>query len=206
MSQKFGTRREKAKEETRRIILESAYTLFEEKGYEKATMRELAARAGVGLGTIFQHFSNKPALLIATFYEEMRPEVETALATAPDKGLKAQLLHLIRHIFGFYARRIRLSRVLIKEILFLEGESAENIKQLESEYLERLNILFTAAAARGELHEAVDIPDAVTAFWSYYSCILIEEINAPTFDINGRVEQLGRLIDQLFNGIGRSSG
>ncbi len=53
MSQKCGTRREKNREETRRVILDTAYALFEEKGYEKMTMRELAARAGVGLGTIF---------------------------------------------------------------------------------------------------------------------------------------------------------
>jgi AcrR family transcriptional regulator len=45
MSQKFGTRRKKNKAETRRIIFDTAYKLFEEKGYQKVTMRELAARA-----------------------------------------------------------------------------------------------------------------------------------------------------------------
>ena len=42
--------------ETRRLILDAAYGLFEEKGFHQATMRELAARAGVSLGAIFQHF------------------------------------------------------------------------------------------------------------------------------------------------------
>ena len=102
MSQKFGTRRKQAKEETRRIILETAYSLFEELGYEKATMRELASRAGVGIGTIFQHFRNKPALLVATFDEEMRPVVENAVSSIPPIGLKDQLRHLIRHVFEFY--------------------------------------------------------------------------------------------------------
>lgn len=206
MSQKFGTRREKAKQETRRIILETAYTLFEEKGYEKATMRELAAQAEVGLGTIFQHFSCKPALLIATFDEEMRPVVENAVSTIPAANLKEQLLHLVRHVFQFYARRTRLSKVLLKEIIFMEGVGAENIKQLEKEYLEKLAGLFAEAVARGEISKSVDISDAVTAFWSYYTHTLLEGLNAPAFDTDRQIELMSRLIDQLFSGIGVSSG
>ena len=118
MSQKYGTRRDKAKQKTRRIILETAHKLFEEKVFEKATMRKLAAKASVGLGTIFQHFSYKSALLVATFEDDMRPIIENAVKSMPSKGLKKQLIHLVRHVFNFYAQRPQLSRVRIKEIFF----------------------------------------------------------------------------------------
>jgi AcrR family transcriptional regulator len=205
MSQKFGTRREQAKVETRRIILETAYGLFEEVGYEKATMRELAARAGVGIGTIFQHFQNKPALLVATFDEEMRPVVANALASIPPKGLKDQLRHLVRHVFEFYARRVRLSRVLLREIIFMEGAGADKIKQLEKEYIETMAGIFAEAADRGEIRTSVNIPDAVTAFWAYYAHTLLEGLNATTFDIERQLEQMDRLADQLLSGIGPSA-
>ena len=130
MSQKFGTRRQKAKEETRRIILDAAYSLFEEKGYEKATMRELASRAGVGLGTIFQHFSDKPSLLIAAFDEDLGVVIAEGFKSVPPEDLKVQLLHLVRGIFGFYADRPLLARVLIREIFFGEGGSAAKIEGL----------------------------------------------------------------------------
>ncbi len=42
MSQKFGTRREQANAQIRCLILETAYRLFEEVRYEKATIRALA--------------------------------------------------------------------------------------------------------------------------------------------------------------------
>ena len=51
MAQKSGTRRVQAKEETMCITRQSAYSLFEEKGYDKSTMRELASRAGEGLNS-----------------------------------------------------------------------------------------------------------------------------------------------------------
>ncbi len=202
MTQKFGTRREQAKAETRRIILETAYTLFEEMGYEKATMRALAERAGVGIGTIFQHFQNKPALLMATFDEEMRPVVENAVATIPPTGLKDQLRHLVRHVFEFYARRVRLSRVLLKEIIFMEGDGAENIKQLEQEYIGKMGVIFEEAVKRGEIQSSTSYPDAVTAFWAFYTHTLLEGLNTPVFDIDRQLEQMDRLVDQLLDGIG----
>lgn len=205
MSQKFGTRRKQAKEETRRIILETAYSLFEELGYEKATMRELASRAGVGIGTIFQHFRNKPALLVATFDEEMRPVVENAVSSIPPIGLKDQLRHLIRHVFEFYGCRVQLSRILLKEIIFMEGAGAERIKKLENEYIGIMAGIFAAAADRGEIKNTVNIPDAVNAFWAYYSHVLLEGLNLPSFDIELQLQKMDRLIDQLLTGIGEES-
>ena len=202
MSQKFGMRREQAKRETRRIILETAYRLFEEMGYENATMRELASRAGVGIGTIFQHFKNKPALLVATFDEEMRPVVEKAVSTIPASGLKNQLRHLIGHVFEFYGRRVQLSRILLKEIIFMEGAGAESIKQLENEYIGIMASIFSAAADRGEIKQSVDIPIAVTAFWAYYSHVLLEGLNLQSFDIEPQLQKMDCLIDQLLTGIG----
>ena len=202
MSQKFGTRREQTKGETRRIILETAHRLFEEVGYEKTTMRALAARAGVGIGTIFQHFKNKSALLVATFDESMRPVVENAVATIPPTGLKGQLRHLIRHVFDFYSRRSRLSRVLLREIIFMEGDGADRIKQLEKEYIETMSGIFKEAVDRGEIKKSVSITDAVTAFWAYYSHTLLGALNAEAFDINRQLEQMDRLVDQLLIGIG----
>lgn len=204
MSQKFGTRREQAKDETRRIILETAYSLFEEVGYEKATMRTLAARAGVGIGTIFQHFRNKPALLVATFDEEIRPVVENAIESIPPTDLKKQLRHIIRHVFEFYAHRVPLSRVLLKEIVFMEGDGAPNIKALENEYIQKVADIFQEAVERGEIRKSANLPTAINAFWAYYTHTLLEGLNAPSFDIDGQLKKIDSLVDQLFKGIGRA--
>ena len=203
MPQKVATRREKAKEETRRIILKSAYALFEEKGYQKATIRKIASRAGVGLGTISQHFSSKTELLIATLDEDMRAIVDDSLLTLPNTSLKEQLLHSVRQAFIFYANRPRLSRVLLKEITFIEGNAVENIKTLDREYWDKLKILFTDALSRGEICESTNIADAVKAFWAYYIFVLIDGLKESNFDIDGQLLLLGRLIDQLLDGIGK---
>lgn len=56
---------EKAAELTRRKILLAAMECFAAKGYQKTTIREIAAKAGMTLGAVYHHFTGKKELLIA---------------------------------------------------------------------------------------------------------------------------------------------
>ena len=46
-------------------ILEAAKKLFAEKGFDSATMREVAMQAGVAERTIYEYFKNKEDLLLS---------------------------------------------------------------------------------------------------------------------------------------------
>ncbi|WP_370622901.1 TetR/AcrR family transcriptional regulator [Streptomyces tsukubensis] len=48
---------------TRARLLDAAATLFAERGYERATVRDIAARAGANQALIFRYFGSKRALL-----------------------------------------------------------------------------------------------------------------------------------------------
>jgi AcrR family transcriptional regulator len=55
---------EKAAELTRHKILLAAMECFAEKGFQKASIREIAAKAGVTLGAVYHHFKDKKELLM----------------------------------------------------------------------------------------------------------------------------------------------
>ncbi|MED7953098.1 TetR/AcrR family transcriptional regulator [Streptomyces sp. BE303] len=57
-------------EQTRALILETAMRLFQERGYEKTTMRAIATEAGVSVGNAYYYFSAKE-FLIQGFYDRM---------------------------------------------------------------------------------------------------------------------------------------
>ena len=201
-SQKFGTRRQKAKAETRRVILETAYSLFEKKGYQKATMRELAAQAGVGLGTIFQHFPEKSTLLVAAFEEDLEAVVELAFDELPDVGIRDQLAHFARRFYSFYAKRPQLFRVLFNEIAsFNKDETEKKIDTLIFRFWSRLEKLFHIAVERGEIRPTVDISKAIMAFWAYYSFSLLFGLRMPQFDTEYVMGLFQELMDQHLNGI-----
>jgi AcrR family transcriptional regulator len=202
MSQKFGNRQRKNKEETRRIIFDTAYALLEEKGYEKMTMRDLAAQAGVGLGTIFQHFKDKSTLLVAVFEHEFQPIVDDAFASVPQRDLKTQLLYLTRQFYSFYAQRPHISRILIKE-LYIDPKNSERISNSFLRDIGKLEALFEAGKQRGELDSQTNASDAVILWWSYYSFILFQALQLSRFDVDEQLSVFERLLDQHFKGIER---
>jgi AcrR family transcriptional regulator len=70
------TGRRPGESSTRREILEAARRLFSERGYQGATMRAIAAEAGVDAALVVHFFGNKAALLGEAIEWPFDPEVE----------------------------------------------------------------------------------------------------------------------------------
>src|SRR5919198_258034 len=56
-------RREQARSETRRQILEAARQMFVEQGFEATTMRSIASKVGYTATAVYHHFRDKAALV-----------------------------------------------------------------------------------------------------------------------------------------------
>ncbi|MHA1864414.1 MAG: TetR/AcrR family transcriptional regulator [Candidatus Thorarchaeota archaeon] len=56
-------------ETVKQRILDSAYDLFVEKGYRGSSMRDIAAKAGIKAGSIYNHFEGKEQIFEAVFVE-----------------------------------------------------------------------------------------------------------------------------------------
>jgi len=71
------------KAQTQARILEAAASLFTTRGYERTSIRSIAAQAGVSRAAIFWHFGNKAGLfeetcrrLLGPFFEEIRSSLQ----------------------------------------------------------------------------------------------------------------------------------
>jgi len=109
-------RRERKKRETRKRIFSEAIGLFLEKGFDATTVEEIAERADVGKGTVFNYFPQKTAFLIAAYSEwvevireELGP-VESWRGPARD-----QLTRLFDFMIDLSVKRRALSRQIIFE-------------------------------------------------------------------------------------------
>jgi len=101
-----NTRLDKGKkaEETRLRILEAALLVFRERGFEKATMREIAAQAGVAVGAAYYYFDSKEAIVMA-FYERSQGEMHSTTEAALDRArtLESRLRAIISAKFSYFA-------------------------------------------------------------------------------------------------------
>jgi AcrR family transcriptional regulator len=68
-------------EQTRALILSTALRLFEERGYDKTTMRAIAQEAGVSVGNAYYYFASKEHL-VHGFYDRLADEHEAAALAA----------------------------------------------------------------------------------------------------------------------------
>jgi AcrR family transcriptional regulator len=102
-------------EETRERILNAALDLFRKRGFEAATMRDIAEEAGVAAGAAYYYFPSKEAIVL-DFYRrsslEMQPKIEAALEHA--KGLERRLSELIRVKFLHFAPNRSVLRALLR--------------------------------------------------------------------------------------------
>ena len=202
-----ATRRQLQKEETRKIIQETAYSLFERNGYEKTTMRKLAKEAGVGLGTIFTHFPDKPSLLAAAFLEDLNAIIENAFSSLPEKNIIRQLEYIVCAIYGFYAKRPNFSRTLIKELLFLQGPYGENLEKQLFTFLSNIGKLFNLAQINKEISETINIENCILAFGSFYFQSLHSGLRESTFNIGIQGKMFSELMKHfLFNGYQEKGG
>jgi len=102
-------------DETRDRILNAALTLFRSKGFDAATMRDIAGEAGVATGAAYYYFPSKEAI-VTEFYRrscaEMQPKIEAALKGVT--GLEARIRELIRVKFAHFSPNRAILRALLR--------------------------------------------------------------------------------------------
>jgi AcrR family transcriptional regulator len=88
--------------DTRSRILEAALALFRERGFASATMRDIAARAGVASGLAYYYFDSKDAIVLA-FYQRAMDELPARLEAAHEaRKLAPRLRALIEAKFEYF--------------------------------------------------------------------------------------------------------
>ncbi len=102
-------------EETRVRILESALELFRAEGFDKTTMRDVAAKAGVATGAAYYYFESKDAIVQA-FYarasNDIQPRVEAVIAA--EKGLENRLRAILNAKIEYFAPHRGVLRALLR--------------------------------------------------------------------------------------------
>jgi AcrR family transcriptional regulator len=106
-SQNQARLRDRLREETGRAILEAAEAVFAEDGLHAARMERIAARAGVAVGTLYNHFRDKDALLRSlarSRREALLERVDAALAAVESGDVRARL-HAFLDAVAAHARQ-----------------------------------------------------------------------------------------------------
>jgi AcrR family transcriptional regulator len=92
--------RDRLKETASTAILEAAEAVFSEEGFD-ARMETIATRAGVAVGTLYNHFKDRQALVEAVqdaYRDRIKEMVDAAIEDAKDLPVRDLLLAVVRAI------------------------------------------------------------------------------------------------------------
>jgi AcrR family transcriptional regulator len=195
--------RERNKIDKLRRIKEAARELFVAKGFDDTTTREIAVRAGVGLGTIFVYAENKRDLLFLIVNEEL--EAVTAEAEAAI-DLDASFLDNVRRVadshYAFFGRQAALSRLVLREMAFYDsGAQAGRFQKTRERVINLFGKIVELAIERGSLSSA-ETPQFIG--WTIFCIFQVEMrrwLSHDDPDLRSGLDALARALTLFATGL-----
>jgi AcrR family transcriptional regulator len=155
---KMPTRRALAKQQTRAKVLAAARRLFSEHGYEGATIRDIAAEAGMSTGAVFANFTDKSDLFreimasdLAALTEAMRE------AAARGRGVEDALLKMFAAGYAFYKSQLPLARAAFSVSWAPQDGPVLRAAPQVHEIMELIADQLNEGVKRGELGQEAEI-------------------------------------------------
>lgn len=152
-----------------KVILDVAEVLFAEAGYEAATTNEIAARAGISIGSLYQYFPNKEAVLhaLASRYRDAIEQMYNNLQSP--EVLKLPLKELIDRVIKATVEFSRSHTYFVQ--ISLQPQSASQLTDMTKElYHDRIRLLETILTAYG--------PHLTTKECNLYATVGLTAVNA----------------------------
>jgi AcrR family transcriptional regulator len=194
--------RERFRRETTQAVLEAAEEVFAEKGLHGASMSEISRRAGVAVGTLYNHFADREALLKHLL--DMRCRELLDLIDAEIKELSRgtfvdQLVAFTNSFFSAKEKHRALFRIVLEEEQ--AGRPLRSGGDIKREIYHRLDKLVRRGVKDGFLRERDSELFPSLLMGMFRGVMMREQYGAPLTPVG---ECAGQLVDFFLHGARRS--
>lgn len=151
-------RRQAAKVRTRQKVLDAARQLFAERGYEPATIRDIAKAAGMSTGAVFANFQDKAELFEAVLASDLGRLAETMKAAAGAEGsVRARLLSALGAGYHGSLEQLPLVQAVIARSWFQPVAAEMRTRAAIKPILSIVTDTLQAGVGEGELRQDADV-------------------------------------------------
>ncbi|MES2342708.1 MAG: TetR/AcrR family transcriptional regulator [Pseudomonadota bacterium] len=163
--------RQSQKEATRKRVLDAARDLFESRGYEETTVREIARVAEVSVGSVFTTFSSKGDILSQVMADRLDALYAELDRVAPHlRGSTADRLASMFAIhYAFETRRTKLFLAHIAAAFDWTLEAGSRPFGRNAHLMQVVRDCLAEGAARGDVDPAADLDVIVDALMASYA-------------------------------------
>jgi TetR/AcrR family transcriptional regulator, cholesterol catabolism regulator len=197
----LGARQER-KQATRARVLAAARDLFDEIGYEETTIRMVAQRAEVSVGSVFTTFAGKAELLSHVMGDRVEAlQAELEQVTPHLRGPTVDRLRSIMAVhYGFETRRLRLFVAWVAASFTWPHEGGVTPVGRNERFRDMLADALAGGIARGEVRPDTDaelfVDTLLAAYVWNYRRAAQDGADAPAL-----IAAMDRQIGLLFEGV-----
>ena len=153
--------RDQQKADREKRILAAAVSLFQARGYRAVRLEDLAERAAVSVGTVYNYYRSKGDILIATVALEVEEVLATgrAIVSDPPRGVEAALLELIHQYYDHSLNYLSKEMWRTAMALAIEAPETPNGRRysaLDRKLSDQVTELIATLKARGEVRADID--------------------------------------------------
>ena len=185
----------------RNQILDAATTVFAEKGFHRATIKDIARAAGIADGTIYTYFSSKTEVLLGILNrlnESTEREMQFALGSEQD--VRAFFKAYVRQRISLIWPNAEVFRAVLPEMLVNAELRDLYYQQVLVPTFRVAEHYFLAQMEEGQLRK-VDVPLAVRAIAGTVFGLLVTQLLGDEL-IAARWEELPEVLTTLmFDGL-----
>ena len=151
-------RRQAAKVRTRQKVLDAARQLFAERGYEPATIRDIAKGAGMSTGAVFANFQDKAELFEAVLTADLVKLAETMKAAAAAEGsVRTRLLAALGAGYHGSLEQLPLVQAVIARSWFQPVAAEMRTRDAIKPILSIVTDAVQAGVREGDLRQDADV-------------------------------------------------
>lgn len=179
------------KAEKRKRIIDSATNLFAVKGFNDTSMLEIAKKAEVGEGTVYDYFGNKEKLLLSIPSEKLTHLYNTIIGNSPELKIKS----IISTIFEFYSTEKEYSTILVLMLRANKKFQGSKSKQIIDDLFEIIKEEITNGQQKKIFRQKIDINLYKNLLFGTLEHIMIPMIifNRP-YDLKELGDEFSRLL------------
>ena len=201
--------REKKQAKTEAAILRSAAYLISKKGFEQTTVEDIAARAVIGVGTVYNYFGSKNELLVALMERDTQDLLQAGEGVVPSPGVPPEVA--LTDLFWIYAKGFltKYERRMLREVFaasFLQPEAlGKKMTRLDYELMGQVVELLRDYQEAGVVKKTISLEQAALVLYGSFAIVVVGYLEFEEMTLDFVKEQLTASIALIFDDWNESS-
>jgi AcrR family transcriptional regulator len=204
------TLRDRIRETTVQAILDAAEEVFADAGLHAARMGEIAAKAGVSVGTVYNHFEDREALLaglLAARRAELLAKMDTAIAAGAAEPLRERLRRIVGVLLAHCEQHRKFVHLALQRELGGYQQTHPQGWAKKTDAMQAIHERVDGEMKRG-VKEGALRPEmaelAATFFFAMMKALIVRDLVLGKGE--GLAKEVERLLDMFFDGAGGQRG